>query len=538
MEVIKSGNTFQVFFNYDPDMVSLIKSIKPRGIFRKSYESHQKSYWEFPLNSLEILLDTLIPYGFSIDESVLEYIQKLQRDIEKKETEKNLRWEWCLKNLEFKIENVWMFKPFQHQLEAVKFLVENKKVILAHDMGLGKTKSALMASSILQDYYKNQGVDLKIIVICPASLKINWVREAETVRVKIEVWSYGKPPVLSDFPYILICDEAHFIQNKAAQRTKKILSLAENRACFFLFALTGTPIKNGRPSNIFPILKAIDHPIARDEKLFELRYCDAKKTAFTAWDITGSANLEELNIKISDKLLRRTKNECLDLPPKIFTNIEYADSEAEKEYLISLTELKIDYHERLCRKQISNGGQALVFLGFLRRLSSIYKVNQTIQMTEDLISQGQSVVIFSEYKDTVQKIADYFGVDAFTGECDLIKRQKIMDDFQNQKTQIFVATRQTGGTGITLTKSNNLIMHDFPLTPGDYDQAISRIDRIGQTGTCNIYNIFGKDIDFIIAALLKQKSEKIDKVLKKNKIQIENSNSSDFYEKLLEKLLS
>jgi len=134
---------------------------------------------------------------------------------------------------------------FTHQREAVQLLIERKRVILAHDLGLGKTRSALMAA---------KGYELPVIVICPASLKINWLREAEAVQVLIKVYSWAKlPQPREDDDYILIADEAQYAQTLRTKRTQGFLRLAEHARA--VYALTGTPMKNG-PINLYPLLLA------------------------------------------------------------------------------------------------------------------------------------------------------------------------------------------------------------------------------------------------------------------------------------------
>ena len=71
--------------------------------------------------------------------------------------------------------------------------------------------------------------------------------------------------------YVLICDEAHYMQNLATKRTQGALALAAPALALIL--ATGTPVKNAQPSNLFPLLQAIRHPLARDQKAFEKRYC-------------------------------------------------------------------------------------------------------------------------------------------------------------------------------------------------------------------------------------------------------------------------
>lgn len=432
----------------------------------------------------------------------------------------------------------WSFRPFRHQLEAIKFIIGREATVLADTMGLGKTLSALLSAKVLQEYYKTKNENVYVIVLCPKSLIQNWHNEAAKIQLSIAVYTHQKPPIMpEDTKYIMIADECHAFQTYTSQRTKKYLTLATSKNCLNLINLSGTPIKNGRPANIYPILKACKHPIADDKKWFEKYFCDAKPTHFTPWDITGAIHLEELNKEISDILLRRTKEECLNLPKKIIQSVTVeATKELEEEYNNSLEELKKDYHERVATGEIKSNAEAIVFLGYFRRLASIYKTNQAITMAEELLEQGESVVIFTEFVESAKRIAEHFKIDFLCGETK--ERQKMVDDFQSGKNRVFVGTIRAGGVGITLTKASHNIIVDFPWTPGDLAQVEDRIHRIGQDRMCNIYNLYGKSIDYLMAGILSQKQSNIDIVLQKRGIDLKKKDDSNFFVDALEKLMN
>lgn len=217
---------------------------------------------------------------------------------------------------------------YQHQKDAIYSLIDWESGILAHDPGLGKS---LVASMIAKAYMKSE--DCRVIVVGPKTLRANWVREAGWCEVPIEYFTHDSIPADIPGKYILIVDECHSFQNRQAKRSKKFLALAWKAEA--VIAATGTPSKNGRPSNIYPLLLACKHPLvyaemsdgtpAEDQikKLrlnFEKRYCAATSTEYSEWDVTGAAFLEELHRKIVDSprgVLRKRKDQCLDLPAKI-----------------------------------------------------------------------------------------------------------------------------------------------------------------------------------------------------------------------------
>ena len=230
------------------------------------------------------------------------------------------------------LPNGW--KLFQHQKDAVIDCIKLGRSIMAFDMGLGKTLISLIwAKSVCSSFY-----DCITIVIVPCTLIQIWKREAEMlgfhviqnlpkndqnfnlntdnkihmkdkVGPKISINSWAKIPILKEVStkYVLIADEAHAMQSITSIRTKNILSLCLHRNCYGVILSTGTPMKNGRPSNILPLLIGIRHPVASNKIEFEKKYCNAKKTKFCIWDTSGASNLEDLRTAIGPYLLRKTK---------------------------------------------------------------------------------------------------------------------------------------------------------------------------------------------------------------------------------------
>jgi hypothetical protein len=179
-------------------------------------------------------------------------------------------------------------KLFQHQKDGVKWLVSHrsrseagskplKGAILADDPGLGKTSTALVAAKLHQ-----QTEQAEAVVICPKSLTRNWQREADAVETKVHsIHSSSKIPSLDDLPskFVLIGDEFHQFQDMESTRTKQMLALALAPQCQAVYALTGTPIKNGRPLNLYPLLRAVQHPLGQDGYAYQVTYCDAHHEA-------------------------------------------------------------------------------------------------------------------------------------------------------------------------------------------------------------------------------------------------------------------
>ncbi|MFM7793031.1 MAG: SNF2-related protein, partial [Microcystis panniformis] len=104
------------------------------------------------------------------------------------------------------------------------------------------------------------------------------------------------PKALESQKYLVIADEAHYAQNENSKRTKELKALADHENCLGTWLLTGTPIKNGRPINLFPLLQITQHPLAADSWEFQKYYCNAHHKAVgtkSIWDNTGAAHLDE-----------------------------------------------------------------------------------------------------------------------------------------------------------------------------------------------------------------------------------------------------
>jgi SWI/SNF-related matrix-associated actin-dependent regulator 1 of chromatin subfamily A len=226
---------------------------------------------------------------------------------------------------------------YPHQSDGVSFLISKGRAILGDDMGLGKTRQAIVGMQIAAP----TGM---ILVVCPASLKLNWRREIRMVdpTAKIEVLgvvdgAQADPRwVIVNYDLLarnaerlhgiqwagIILDEAHFIKNNS-QRTShclRLLGVSNNAREPVIgprqvYLLTGTPLTN-RPRDLFNLLRCVGHPAARSFLSFAKRYCDAYKNDY-GWVTTGASNLEELNLLMKEMMLRRKKDEVLDLPPKI-----------------------------------------------------------------------------------------------------------------------------------------------------------------------------------------------------------------------------
>jgi SWI/SNF-related matrix-associated actin-dependent regulator 1 of chromatin subfamily A len=422
--------------------------------------------------------------------------------------------------------------PMEHQKEAIQKLVGNKKFILADDMGLGKTTSTII--SALETGAK------KILIVCPASLKINWQREIENysdrtiyiaegkkfsnehdfVIINYDILKNFHDPKKQDESTILntkfdlvIMDEAHMISNPQAQRTKIVNDICDKVDRVWL--LTGTPMTS-RPMNYFNLLSLVESPVASNWMAYARRYCNGFQFSVgkrKVWNVTGASNLDELRERTQSHILRRLKEEVLDLPDKIITPVYLRLKSKDYEELMG------EYYDWYDKNPDESGSLTIQFgkLMKVRKVIAEEKVKNTIELAENIIEQGKKVIIFTNFTDTLQTIYNHFGKSAvyLDGSCSKPHRQKSVDDFQeNDKIKVFVGNLKAAGVGITLTSAEAVIMNDLSFVPAEHAQAEDRSHRIGQKNSTSVYYpLFENTIEGAIYDILNRKKKIISTVM-------------------------
>lgn len=559
------GQRLAVMRPYEPQNPDFarIKDVRPSGTFNKPEQT-----WYFPLEAASSLIATYPHYA--VDAAILPLVEaqktaEVQRAAEAAEQQRiavQQAAQATLVEQQQALDAAALIlrlidaarldealpsgrRLFEHQKDAVRWLLAHRRGgvlhggILADHMGLGKSLSALVAAKAMYALYH-----CPILVVCPATLRANWLREAEIAGVAIEVFSWAKMPApLEIQDYIVIADEAHFAQSLSSNRTQALLTLVNSPRCLAAWLLTGTPIKNGRPVNLYPLLVACQHPLAHNRRGYELRYCAARERnvgrGHRIWDVTGAAHMDELSAKTTDVILCRKKKDCLDLPPKLRTlRPAELSSEAQRTYNATLKALIQRYRDRVAAGEISDAAEALVTLNHLRQAGSIAKVESAVELASELLEQGQQVVLFTEFVESAQRLHEQLGGELLTGETKPEDRQGMVDRFQAGKSKVFVGTIKAGGVGITLTAANTVVLVDRPWTPGDAEQAEDRLHRIGQSDTVTAIWLQHSDIDTVIDRLLEAKQERIELVLKgKRKTLRGLSSPAELAKQLLEEFL-
>ena len=442
---------------------------------------------------------------------------------------------------EKKLNRVIDYSPYdvrplmEHQKVAVEKLLANDKFILADDMGLGKTTSAVIGA--LESGAK------KVLIVCPASLKINWQREIANYSDRrvliVEGRKWGstfdfyiinydiiknyhttdKSEDSDDYKLLVnekfdlaIVDEAHYISNTTANRTRLLNDVLEQIPKVWL--LTGTPMTS-RPINYFNLLKIVDSPLTLNWQSYVRRYC--KGYQFTVgnrkvWNTSGASNLDELRERTKSYVLRRMKTDILDLPEKIVTPVFVElTSKMYDEELEEFTRITND------KKNDETISVTLNRLMKIRQLISYEKIPYTCELIDKCLEQGKKVIVLTNFTMTLDMLHEKYKKNSVTldGRMSKDKRQDAVDRFQNEdKIKVFIGNIKAAGVGITLTAAEVVIMNDLSFVPADHSQGEDRAYRYGQKNSVLVYYpVFENTIERVIYNILQKKKNVIDQVM-------------------------
>jgi SWI/SNF-related matrix-associated actin-dependent regulator 1 of chromatin subfamily A len=417
------------------------------------------------------------------------------------------------------------FALYPHQAAGVEFLVRRGRAILGDDMGLGKTRQAIIA-------LRESAPTGVFLVICPASLKLNWAREIRLIYpdARIEVLGvagevHPQPQwVIVNYDLLarnsdrlrrvpwtgVVLDEAHFIKN-ASQRSSqalKILGVSDDKRAEvagprLVFLLTGTPMPN-RPRDLFNLLRAVGHPAARSFLSFARQYCGAYRNDY-GWVTDGASNLAELNLLLKEVMLRRKKDEVLDLPPKIRS---WVPLQISGEAAWNANEGFINWFLAADATR-PNDTEFLARLTKLRLALHKAKHAACAERIKDVVASGQKVLVFTSYTEGITRHKKTLGDAAvtITGADNATQRMKAMDAFQKDPTvTVALCNLIAGGVGLNLTAATHVIFQDLDWVPANHLQAEDRCYRIGQDKQVTVEYLLAKGtLDGYIARLLEAK---------------------------------
>ena len=448
--------------------------------------------------------------------------------------------------------------PFQKA--GVAYAAKRTHVLIGDEMGLGKTIQAIALAGLMP-------AQARILVICPASLRLNWKREWQKWDVhgrSVEVagrkgWPACQVVILnydvvtkyaaelraSEWD-LVVCDEAHYMKNPKARRTQMVLgheakdpqaSVDRIPAKRWVF-LTGTPILN-RPIELWTLVNVLDPAgLGRSFFGFAARYCGACHNGY-GWDFSGASNLEELQERLRlAGMVRRLKSEVLaELPPKRRQVIELAANGAEA--LVSRqNELSARYEKRMeeleAAVELAKAGTDEEWEQALRALNEgrgaafaemaetalalgVAKVPHVIEFIEETLGEQEKVVIFAQHHKVIDALMDAFAQSAvrLRGDDSLEARQRAVDRFQSDPTcTVFVGSIHAAGVGITLTAASRVLFAELDWVPANLSQAEDRLHRIGQSNSVLVQHlVFDNSLDARMAHAIVAKQDVIDRAL-------------------------
>ena len=509
---------------YNKEIISIIKTF-PGATFNSGQ-------WEVPFKYFNSLVD-------SLSEFTLEFYGKLPKSAEDYLDQLD-QFDSAQEGVTYKPKT----KPYEHQYESFKYSLDHRKFLLADEQGLGKTKQSIDIAVSKKGQFKH------CLIVCGVNgLKWNWKKE-------VEIHSNEKAHILGEYTnskgktvigsvdkrlkdlsnnieefFIItnvetlrnkkiaeqlrgmcqegiigmtIIDEIHKCKNSTSVQGKAI----HNLCSYYKIALTGTPLMNS-PIDLYNILKWLDkepHNLTQ----FKAYYCNLG--SFN--EIVSYKHLDVLQASLDSCMLRRKKEEVLDLPPKIRTT-EYVEMGSKQSKIYKDVQLQIQKDidrillspnplVELLRLRQCTGHPAILS----SEVKESCKIERLIELADEVVQNKDKLVVFSNWTTTldpaIQALKQYNPA-VITGETK--NRQQEQDRFQNDdKCKVILGTISAMGTGLTLTAGSTIIFLDSPWTRADKDQAEDRCHRIGTTKPVNIITLVCKDtIDERIESILNGK---------------------------------
>lgn len=392
----------------------------------------------------------------------------------------------------------------RYQEWGVKYILHQRRVLLGDEMGLGKTIQAIATMVSL----KNTGAT-HFVVLCPASVIINWCREIQkfsklraikvhgsTRGAALEEWIqsggvavttyettvYFKLP--DDFRYtLLVVDEAHYIKNPEANRsvnTKAISSHADR-----LLFMTGTALENN-VDEMVSLIDILQPDIARQISGMKML-----------------ASAPQFREKVAPVYYRRKREDVLTELPELLENEEWCQMCADEEQ---------EYETAVLSKNFNAARRVSWNVSDLNNSS---KAKRMLEIIEEAKTEDRKVIVFSFYLDTIRKISDMLGnrcTEPINGSVSPSRRQEIIDEFDKASVgQVLAAQIIAGGTGLNIQSASVVILCEPQLKPSIENQAISRAYRMGQARNVLVYRLLcDNTIDERITDLLAEKQAVFD----------------------------
>lgn len=427
---------------------------------------------------------------------------------------------------------------FNHQKNSLSLMIHRQYNLLSFEQGLGKTITSATLSKILKVS--------RTIVIAPAGVKWNWYHDMT------DEWGYDKflwtildankskcvyafherfvvvnyESIEKHFAHLtkfnvghIIIDECQKIKNIKTRNYKSVAKLVKHFPKARVTLLSGTPITN-RVNDIFAYFKLCNHPLGANYSSFLKNYT-ITQSGRGGERVIGAQNVDELRLKISNFMIRKRTEECIDLPDLLIKKYYFEMGDIKGEYEAMVKELyqhKQELDEAKGIKEKSEIGIKIKGnIHTLNRLLSTSKVSNVIPLIDGLIEQGRDVIVFSGYRDPLHALERHYGKSCVKviGGMDSHKKDLAIQKFvKNEDCKVFLGNFKAAGVGINLVNSHDVIFLNFPFTPDDLEQPYKRAHRIGQKEHVNVYyTIVKESIDEHIFDMIVGKTKDINSIL-------------------------
>jgi SWI/SNF-related matrix-associated actin-dependent regulator 1 of chromatin subfamily A len=404
------------------------------------------------------------------------------------------------------------------------------------------------------------------IIVCPASLKYNWLNEinkwfpALSVQIingsdelesghdyyivnydilgrcvsasrpfgrKRKVYEIKENSLVYDLlshtPQAIVFDESHYLKNTGSLRSRACRYLCEEIA--YVFMLSGTPILN-KPSEFAHQLQCLD--VLDDMggwKYYMETYCGAKRDKF-GWKYDDEpSNLVDLNEEVRRVFyMRRTKEEVLpDLPDVTqcmievpLTNRKTYDA-AETDFIEWLYDTHLKQYGRdaaeIATDRASNA-ETLSKLNTLRQLAGIGKIEAVKEFMTDFEEASEKLVLFCHHLEIQRRLSDPTFARLYSGDNGATRQENVRVFMEEPSCLFMIAGIEVGGVGHTLTSASHVGLIEQPWTPAKVDQAIARVHRIGQDLPVTVYHFVSENtIDQRMIAMIEEKRKTVDALI-------------------------
>jgi SWI/SNF-related matrix-associated actin-dependent regulator 1 of chromatin subfamily A len=411
-------------------------------------------------------------------------------------------------------------KPFQRA--GVNYLLSQRRAFLADEQGLGKTIEALAT-------LQADGA-FPAIVVSPASLKLNWMREterwlpdrevrilsgsgatsrhaaADVTIVNYDILSARYEELAALSPRALVLDESHYCKNAAAKRTQAVQRLSATIGQDGLvLALTGTPVMN-RPAELISQLRILGRLTDFGSGAqFGRRFRGPDAHMRLHWHLRARCFVRRVKADVLPQLPAKRRSV---VPVELTNEAEYRL--AERDVIAWLRSQPLDLRELDAKVAAALRAERLVRLNALKLLAARGKLHGALAWIHDFLCSRERLVVFAHHREVQRALLERFpdalhilGSDSHQARDQALEAFQARDAEQNR---LIVCSIEVAGQGLTLTRSSNVAFLELDWTPAKHDQAEDRCHRLGQQDAVNAWYLLAADtVDETIAALLESK---------------------------------